>query len=286
MRTIKAGTTPGETDGFFIGIRGEKNITKVVFNYDDWYSEFGDGTVSMLALRPGDEVAYPVALEYDYDAHTATWIVSDVDTDKEGKGKAQFIFTIGEQVAKTIVFKTAIGRDIGHSDTQVPDPFETWVDRLEDLGDITLQNALNAYRAQQAAELAQSSAEDAQTAAETAQGAAEEAQALAENARDTASGAAAAAETSAGTADSRAEDSEAWAVGQRSGEDVTSSDETFNNNAKYYKTMAEQVATENGYASLWIADDGILYLARTSNIEDRLDFALTQDGELEAIIYG
>lgn len=286
VRLIKVGTTPGETDGFFIGIRGENNVTEVVFDYGAWFREFGDGAVSMLALRPKDTVAYPVALEYDYDAHTATWLVSGVDTDQEGKGKAEFIYTVGEQVAKTIVFKTAIGKDIGHSDSQVPDPYETWVDRLETLGNVTLQNALDAYRAQQAAETAQGKAEDAQGAAETAQGKAEDAQGLAEDARDAAAGSAGSAEASAGRADAWAQDSEAWAIGKRSGEDVSSSDETFHNNAKYYKTMAEQVATDNGYASLWIDNDGVLYLARTSNIEDRLDFALTHDGELEAIIYG
>lgn len=40
-----------------------------------------------------------------------------------------------------------------------------------------------------------------------------------------------------------AEDSEAWAVGQRGGVDVDSSDETYNNNSKYYSEQAEQAVS-------------------------------------------
>lgn len=84
----------------------------------------------------------------------------------------------------------------------------------------------------------------------------------------------------------RALDAEAWAVGQRAGEDVDEDDETFHNNSKYYAERAEQVAVGNGYAYLWIEDDGELYLARTSNILEELDFELTEDGDLEVIFYG
>lgn len=46
-----------------------------------------------------------------------------------------------------------------------------------------------------------------------------------------------------------AEESEAWAVGQRSGVDVDESDETYHNNAKYYAEQAAGSAeTANGYA--------------------------------------
>lgn len=38
-----------------------------------------------------------------------------------------------------------------------------------------------------------------------------------------------------------AEDSEAWAVGQRSGTDVPATDETYHNNAKYWAGQAEQI---------------------------------------------
>lgn len=57
-------------------------------------------------------------------------------------------------------------------------------------------------------------------------------------------------------------------------------------NAEYYAEKAEQVATSNGYATFEFDDDGNLYLIRTANIVDKLDFELTHNGELEAVIYG
>ena len=53
-----------------------------------------------------------------------------------------------------------------------------------------------------------------------------------------ASNSANAAAGSATTADNKSKDSEAWAVGQRSGADVPSTDPTYENNAKYWQAMA------------------------------------------------
>lgn len=61
---------------------------------------------------------------------------------------------------------------------------------------------------------------------------------------------------------------------------------TAETNAEGWAELAQQVATDNGYAQMYIDDDGALYLARTTNIVDKLDFELTSDGELEVLIYG
>ncbi len=55
-------------------------------------------------------------------------------------------------------------------------------------------------------------------------------------------------------------------------------------NAKYYMEAAKQVATKNGFMHLEIEDDGNLYLTRTENIVDNVDFELNAKGELEAIL--
>ena len=58
--------------------------------------------------------------------------------------------------------------------------------------------------------------------------------------------AATSAEGSASDAADHAADAEAWAVGQRSGEDVDDQDPTYHNNSKYYAGMAEAAAEEAG----------------------------------------
>ena len=58
------------------------------------------------------------------------------------------------------------------------------------------------------------------------------------------------------------ENAEAWAVGQRGGEDVPSTDETYHNNSKYWAEQAAQSAARSGHT---IRDnDGAPYTARTS----------------------
>lgn len=52
-------------------------------------------------------------------------------------------------------------------------------------------------------------------------------------------------ERQAGISDERAKDSEAWAVGQRGGVDVESTDETYQNNAKYYAGEADRISRDN-----------------------------------------
>jgi hypothetical protein len=97
------------------------------------------------------------------------------------------------------------------------------------------QSAAAAQTAREGAETAQTGAQAAQSAAESAKAAAQAAQAGAETART-------GAETAKGAAEDSAEDAEAWAVGQRNGTDVPSTDPTYHNNAKYYKDQAQTIA--------------------------------------------
>lgn len=97
------------------------------------------------------------------------------------------------------------------------------------------QSAAAAQTAKEGAETAQSGAQAAQTAAESAKAAAQTAQTGAETAR-------AGAEAATGAAEGSAEDAEAWAVGQRNGTDVPSTDPAYHNNARYYKDQAQTIA--------------------------------------------
>lgn len=67
---------------------------------------------------------------------------------------------------------------------------------------------------------------------------------------------------------------------------ATTAAQTAETNAERWAELAQQAATDNGYAQMYIDDDGTLYLTRTTNIVDKLDFNLTNDGELEVLIYG
>lgn len=55
-------------------------------------------------------------------------------------------------------------------------------------------------------------------------------------------------------------------------------------NAAASTDRAEQVATANGYAAMEIGEDGCLYLIRTDNIVDLVDFSINDAGELEVVV--
>lgn len=77
-----------------------------------------------------------------------------------------------------------------------------------------------------------------------------------------------------------AEDSEAWAVGQRNGVDVEMTDPTWNNNSKFYSEVIGQQAASAGYMYFDIIDGELIY-SRTDNVD--VDFYLLE-GDLYVIL--
>ena len=100
-----------------------------------------------------------------------------------------------------------------------------------------------------AAESAKTSAESAKTTAVNSANTATNAKTAAESAKTSAESSASSAETSAQNAAQDAEDAEAWAVGKRNGVNVPSTDPAYQNNAKYYKDLA-QAASGGGVLSV------------------------------------
>lgn len=104
---------------------------------------------------------------------------------------------------------------------------------------------------------------------------------VANTAKETADEALEKAETAQDSAKASAEDAEAWAVGQRNGEDVSSGDPTYQNNSKYWSDIAQVQAKESGYIT---ADgtDGVLSF--TIYNLDNIHFR-DNNGALE-VVYG
>jgi hypothetical protein len=103
-----------------------------------------------------------------------------------------------------------------------------------------------------------------------------------------AEGYATAAGESAEAATRNANDSEAWAVGERDGEPVEPSDPTYFNNAKHYALVAQQGADKAGYAFFNVDDsDGNMYVTITDNLAQDVTFFVNETiGELEVTVHG
>lgn len=104
---------------------------------------------------------------------------------------------------------------------------------------------------------------------------------VANTAKETADEALEKAETAQDSAKASAEDAEAWAIGQRNGQDVPQTDPTYQNNSKYWSDIAQVQAKESGYIT---ADgtDGVLSF--TIYNLDNIHFR-DNNGSLE-VVYG
>lgn len=211
-----AGGVPSPVEGacgaLTIGNVGDNGATGVLLDFSAWSEEYGSGAVTLGVRRKGDAAWYPVALTVT--GAEAVWIVSNIDTAVYGIGEARFAYTVGEVEKRSAVFRFFVDRGLGAPEGTPPEPYEDWVERLEDLGAETLQNAQDAA---ESASKAQGYAGDAETAKNDAEAAKEEAE------------------------DSQA-DAEAWAVGERGGEPVQPGDPTYHNNAKYWAEEAHTTA--------------------------------------------
>ena len=87
------------------------------------------------------------------------WTIDETDTAYEGFGKAEIRWTVDGTLAKTVIYKTSVLKSLT-GDAVIPDPYESWYDRMmEQIGDnqeYAQQAAAAAQAAEQAAEAIES----------------------------------------------------------------------------------------------------------------------------------
>lgn len=107
----------------------------------------------------------------------------------------------------------------------------------------------------------------------TMNSAVEQSGASAESAQQSASS----ADQSAEISDQRALDSEAWAVGERGGVAVDPTDETYQNNSKWWANVAQQGAVESGFAWFDVDNsDGCAYVTITPTLAEKIRFKVNE----------
>ena len=252
----------------FIGKQGENEVTQIAFPIPP---EYADWSYTVYVKRHRDASSYPAANIARQDGQIV-WTVSDADTDKAGPGEAQIRFTSGTDRAKTFIYQFVVSKSIDMNPGEQPNVYETWLDALTELAEETHTNAENAAASEANAKTSEDNAKDSEeAAAESAQ----QAHTSEQNAKDFED-----------AADASAEDAEAWAVGQRNGVDVPSSDETYHNNSKHWSELAQQGAQEAGYVFFDVNDeDGEMYVEITDNVDQDVSFDVnTTTGELEVTV--
>lgn len=195
-----------------IGFSGEKNFRKVEIDMTAWMEEMPEGVPSIVHIRPEESASDAYIVNTTFEDNILTWIVSAGDLGSvEGVGTAQV--WLEEEENSSIVKR---GKSILFA-TQI-------------------NGAIN--DASETPPAAQTAWMEAMTALKVAT----------VNAADDAVSAKTAAQSAQGGAETAEENAEAWAVGQRDGTDVPSTDATYHNNSKYYAEQASGSATSAGSA--------------------------------------
>jgi hypothetical protein len=173
-----------------LGRQGEHGVRQVRFDLSYLIETFGEGTAILVNQRSQDLAPYIVSAVQDGDR--LEWTVTDADTAYKGFGKAEIRWTVGDDLAKTVTYKTSVQRSLTEQ-TEIPEPLESWYEQmLEQIGN----SQEYAQQAAQSAETAQQAASDA--AEETADAIRTEMSGYADSARQSAESAAQSAQALSG----------------------------------------------------------------------------------------
>lgn len=244
MIEVSVSTAPCAQPKILLGRQCENDAVNIVFDLSFLIDTFGEGTATLVHQRSKDSAPYIVAATQD--GTELTWSVSNTDNAYVGVGRAELRWTVGDLLAKTIIYSTWVIKSIT-AGTTIPDVYQSWYDNM-----IEYIDQLRIYsdaRLVQAVQDAEDAADDAEQA-ETNASASETAAALSAQA---AAGSASTATTQAGYASNSA--SAAAASAQ----------------------AAEQAAATSGYMRFYIDENGDLILQRTDNVD--VEFYL-YDGSL------
>lgn len=114
-----------------VGQQDENEVREVVFDFSDWYTTYGSGTISLAIQRPKDEWPYEGTLTVDNSTHKATWEISDTDSAYAGVGQIQLSYTVGTAVKKSVVYRFTVYKSLGALGSVItPIQIQTFIDEV------------------------------------------------------------------------------------------------------------------------------------------------------------
>lgn len=130
MRIIQA----NKNKPLMLGRQGENEVTTVQFDVSGWADLYGQGTFTLINMRPSESLGYFCNVTVANDV--VSWVVKNTDVYLAGDGHVQLVYTVGDQIAKSVIFFTRVLKSLNVTD--VPDTPPDWAaEVLEELA--TLQ---------------------------------------------------------------------------------------------------------------------------------------------------
>ena len=128
-------TTTGKNGVLNLGVQGENNARRVVFDTSNFSSSYGDGTAQVL-YKPQGLNAYKVDITEDNGA--AYWILKNTDTANDGYGELEFqwVNDKGALLAKPVRYRTFIKKSVEYDESgRPPEHYVSWIETLEKLAE-------------------------------------------------------------------------------------------------------------------------------------------------------
>ena len=120
-------TSPCADPKILIGRQAENNAVNVIFDLSFLISNFGNGTATLVHQRTKDDAPYIITTTQN--GSYLSWHVSNLDTAYVGVGQAELRWTVGETLAKTIIYKTWTVKSITAGEV-IPAPYQSWYDAM------------------------------------------------------------------------------------------------------------------------------------------------------------
>lgn len=114
-----------------LGKQGENNAVRIVWPEiaEKYIKLYGDGVFSLVVKRNGDATPYPVTVTTEGGA--LVWVPTNPDTAVAGSGFCELSYTVDDVIAKSQTWDTEVYSSLtGVGETEPPDPYESWVDKV------------------------------------------------------------------------------------------------------------------------------------------------------------
>lgn len=121
-----------------LGHQGDNKATTVRFPIEKWEEKYGIGSFSLFNKRTIDPDSYPCSIRTD--SRYVYWNVLNSDTQYNGNGKCQLVYTVDDIVAKSVIYKTYVQPSLSVSEDP-PVAWQGWVDKIaSDINNVKLNN--------------------------------------------------------------------------------------------------------------------------------------------------
>lgn len=97
-----------------IGYEGENQVTKLIFQYDESWLQYGDGEFKIRILRNGDKEAYNATeIVDDRESMTLTMTVTNIELSAKGRGEMQLCYICKSGcIKKSPIYEYVVSRSV------------------------------------------------------------------------------------------------------------------------------------------------------------------------------